>query len=808
MGADMEDFEPPTLSTDARLGTLADGTLLSDRYRVISRIAEGGMATVFLADDVKHGRRVAIKVLHEALAHTIGIQRFLREIDVVARLQHPHLLTLIDSGTVGGFPYYVMPFVESQSLRQTIAERGQLSLNDAVAIAREIADGLAYAHSHGVVHRDIKPSNVLMSDGHAIIADFGIATAVRNSAVSRITVTGSSLGSPTYMSPEQAAGEADIDERSDIYSVACVLYEMLTGQAPIDNVSMQAMVTRKLTGGYTPLRELRPDLPVSIETAVHRALTPDRVERFTTMEEFSRAIALAIPTTPALSRRARWTAAAALFVVVGAGTAFVQHQRKVVWASQKVGEITRLVRAGKFHDAFQLTQPVLPIIPNDSTLKELRPLFTDFLKVATQPPGATVSIRRLGQRDSAWTTVGRTPLDSLPMPKPITEMGYEMRLEHAGYEPVTVHAMLFSLGFPGVGPDTITLDPVGQPTAGMARIHGGLLIATDGKRVRAGDFHIGRFEVTNREYMRFVAAGGYGKREYWTEPMVRGGKPVSWDDGVATLVDQTGQPGPSTWSAGTFPTGEADFPVGGLSYYEAAAYARFAGMQLPTAEHWRVAAFRNNREALFMYAPSANMNGKGPRAVGQGIPNVYGLYDVGGNVREWCVNPIGLGHLTRGGMWSDDIYHMGHMIGSEDFDRAPGNGLRLAKLTDTDSTLSRFTGRIERSAPRDFNAVVPASKAEYEGYRHIYDYDAHPLETKLEAEGETETIRWQKVSFTAAYDGPRMAAYLLIPRHVSPPYVPIIVWPPANAMSERVFNPRQPFLDALTGFIPGVDAYS
>ena len=138
------------------------------------------------------------------------------------------------------------------------------------------------------------------------------------------------------MSPEQAAGEADIDERSDIYSVACVLYEMLTGQRQSINVSMQAMVTRKLTGGYTPLRDLRPDLPASLETAVHKALSPDRAERFATMEEFSRAIALAVPTTPALSRRARWTAAAALFVVAGAGTAFVQHQRKVVWASQKL----------------------------------------------------------------------------------------------------------------------------------------------------------------------------------------------------------------------------------------------------------------------------------------------------------------------------------------------------------------------------------------------------------------------------------------------------------------------------------------
>src|SRR5262249_14594803 len=153
-----------------------------------------------------------------------------------------------------------------------------------------VADGLAYAHGRGVVHRDVKPANILMSDGHAVIADFGIATAIRKSAVSRITVTGSSLGSPTYMSPEQAAGEADVDGRSDVYSLACVLYEMLTGKPPIDHASMQQMITRKLTGGYTPLRQLRPELPAPLEGVLQRALAPDRAERFATIEELAQAV--------------------------------------------------------------------------------------------------------------------------------------------------------------------------------------------------------------------------------------------------------------------------------------------------------------------------------------------------------------------------------------------------------------------------------------------------------------------------------------------------------------------------------------
>jgi len=188
-------------------GAVNPGMILGDRYRIEQRIAEGGMAMVFLATDLRHDRRVAVKVLHESLAHTIGVQRFLREIEVIARLNHPHLLTLIDSGTSGGFPYYVMPYIEAHSLRERITEAGQLPLDEAVRITREVADGLGYAHDRGVVHRDIKPSNILMSDGHAVVADFGIATAIKRSSIGRVTISGTSLGSPTYMSPEQASGE-------------------------------------------------------------------------------------------------------------------------------------------------------------------------------------------------------------------------------------------------------------------------------------------------------------------------------------------------------------------------------------------------------------------------------------------------------------------------------------------------------------------------------------------------------------------------------------------------------------------------
>jgi serine/threonine-protein kinase len=241
---------------------------LADRYVIERELGQGGMATVFLAEDVRHRRKVAVKVVHPELAAVLGAERFLAEIHVTAALQHPHILPLFDSGQADGQLFYVMPYVEGESLRSRLHREHQLPIDEAVRLSREVASALDYAHRHGVIHRDIKPENILLHDGQAVVADFGIALAVTNAGGGRLTQTGLSLGTPQYMSPEQATGERDIDARSDIYSLGAVTYELLTGEPPFTGPTAQAIVAKVITTEPQRLAGLRKSIPAHVEAAV------------------------------------------------------------------------------------------------------------------------------------------------------------------------------------------------------------------------------------------------------------------------------------------------------------------------------------------------------------------------------------------------------------------------------------------------------------------------------------------------------------------------------------------------------------
>jgi serine/threonine-protein kinase len=301
---------------------------LAGRYRIERELGHGGMATVFLAQDLKHDRRVALKVLKPDLAAVVGAERFLAEIKTTANLQHPNILALFDSGQVEGTVFYAMPFVDGESLRDRLAREKQLPVDAALRIATEVADALQYAHGHGVVHRDIKPENILLHGGHALVADFGIALAASNTAGARITETGMSLGTPTYMSPEQAIGDRAIDGRSDVYSLAATTYEMLAGDPPYVAGTAQAIIAKVLTEKAPSVRVARPNVPAHVDATLARALEKLPADRFGSAQEFSDALAgrgsgaFATDTTVAQSAVSKpasqraWVFATAAFAVI------------------------------------------------------------------------------------------------------------------------------------------------------------------------------------------------------------------------------------------------------------------------------------------------------------------------------------------------------------------------------------------------------------------------------------------------------------------------------------------------------------
>ena len=325
---------------------------LADRYRLEREVGAGGMATVYLAADLKHDREVAIKVLHPELAAALGGERFLSEIKTTARLQHPHILPLLDSGTADGLLFYVMPYVAGETLRGRLERERQLPVEEALRITREVADALGHAHAQGVVHRDIKPENILLQGGHALVADFGIALAVSAAGGQRMTQTGLSLGTPQYMSPEQAMGEKGIDARSDLYALGAVAYEMLVGDPPFTGSSVQAIVGRILSESPRPLVAQRHTIPLHVEGAVLRALEKLPADRFATTGDFiaaladergaTRAVAGAAGARSALAGRERALAAALVLAVLVAALGWTRRtpapppsrQQVVLWKHQ------------------------------------------------------------------------------------------------------------------------------------------------------------------------------------------------------------------------------------------------------------------------------------------------------------------------------------------------------------------------------------------------------------------------------------------------------------------------------------------
>jgi dienelactone hydrolase len=785
---------------------------LAGRYAVERELGHGGMATVHLARDVKHGRAVAIKVLRPDLAQAVGSERFLREINIAAQLQSPHILPLLESGEADGLLYYVMPFVEGDSLRGRLVKQGTLPPSEAMRLLRDVVDGLAHAHRQKVVHRDIKPDNIMIADRHAVVMDFGVAKAMSDAkGTTGLTSIGISLGTPAYMAPEQASADPDIDHRADIYSVGVVAYEMLAGKPPFAGTP-QAVLMAQIANAPTPLLQAEPDVPPAIAQIVMKCLEKDPAKRYQTADEMLQAIeslvtpsgaAVAAAESPVARRRRNMVRVGAVLAIATVAVIAFGRVRRDRWVHQTaLPELRRLIEATEADSAFELAMRIQEAAPKDSALNALWPRFSQKVVIQTEPEGVTVWRASL-QDTSRWFPVGTTPTDTVLLPTAVDLY----RFEKPGYR--TVHSLFHSnrgiIEFGYLPPIRMTLDPVDAPNPEMTWIPGGhtraFLVGSDGaKPLSLGDYQIDRFEVSNSQYKAFVDAGGYSDRQYWEHEFLdTDGRPIAVEAAMARFTDRTGRPGPATWEAGTFPAGQGDMPVSGVSWYEAAAFAKFAGKSLPTIYHWaRAAAAWNSKFVV----PFSNLEGNGllPTGVPRGI-SIGGVSDMAGNVREWCANDAGRSQrFILGGGWSDQKYAFVDAYAQPPMDRSAINGIRLAKYAPSDTSIAIASHPIPR-AFTDYTRERPVSDAVYAGMRPQFDYDPVALEAKVEARDSTaEDWIAEKVSFAAAYGGERMAAWVYLPRNAKPPYQTVVVFPGSGAIGAAPYNGVLPAI--MTSIMP------
>ena len=765
---------------------------LTGRYRIERELGAGGMATVYLAQDLKHDRQVAIKVLRPELSQSITGERFLREIAITARLNHPHILALLDSGDAGDgeFLYYVMPLATGESLRDRLEREGALSMGDAVRLASEVTEALAQAHGHGVVHRDIKPANVLLSAGHAVVADFGIAKAVgqaRDEAT--LTMDGVSLGTPVYMAPEQASGSETIDHRADLYAVGAMLYEMLTGAPPFTG-TLQQIFADKLTRDAPSLAVRCPAAPAALVRLVAQCLARDADARpasadvlLTELRTITTALSAgdAVAGAPARARnRLVAVLGAASIVVIGVLALSVVRDRRARWVHETaIPTIRRLIEADQLDSAFALATAAAGRSPNDSLLGTLWRDISQTQAFLTEPSGATVT-RAPVSDTTRWIPVGTTPTSQLRIPN----NAWFYRYTKPGYRPVTIMGARLGGSYVPI-PSPIPLRRVTDPDSDMVQLRGGHLVGTLYGLSAADTFDLADFlmdtrEVTNRQYKAFVNAGGYTNRTWWDSTIVRDGRPMAWEAAMTLFIDKTGRPGPSSWEGGSPPTDGDELPAGGVSWYEARAYARWAGKELPTVYEWNAAAIP---EAARWVVPSGRFEANGPVRGGdaRGV-SPRGVYDLAGNVREWTMNAREPGsRYILGGGWTDPAYLFSEIYTQPEFDRSAINGIRLVKR------LGEGKDRLAASAPipgltRDYKTVRPVDDATYRAFLALYDYDRTPLNAKVESR-DTTPADWirEDVTFDAPSGGGRMPAVLFLPKRVKAPYQTIVVWPASDA---------------------------
>jgi len=487
-----------------------------------------------------------------------------------------------------------------------------------------------------------------------------------------------------------------------------------------------------------------------------------------------------------------------VLIILTGGILLLNRRAKVNWAKNEgLQEIENLFNEDNYVEAFNISEKVERYIPRDSTLKELLLKVRTSLAILTDPPGADVYWKKYSDTSGSWKYIGKTPIDSISMP---VSTFYRFMVEKTGYETVCGATSTYN------DIDTVSrrLFKSGEVPPGMVYVDGYWDEVKDTWEKDYG-FFIDKYEVTNIQFKEFVDHGGYRNPDYWKHEFIKEDKKISWEEAMSELTDKTGRPGPSTWEAGVYPQGQDDYPVGGISWYEAAAYAEFAGKVLPTADHWdsSVGFYWFSVRHLFgpdIY-PLSNIFSEHPLPVGrkEGI-SCFGVYDMPGNAREWCFNESSDGRIICGAGWDDPSYVFEFWSQLPPFDRSPQNGFRCALYIDKEKipeTAFRFIEMGTRGE-RDYSLETPVPDQTFRAYKAQFLYDKTELDPIIEARDNTaENFTMEKVAYNTAYGKERMVAYLFLPKNASPPYQTLIFFPGASAL-----RGGDPF-----GYIPGYIEY-